>query len=47
MIAVKDNIKTSMQIQHENSIGRALWVQRDNQNISIKVAVIYPPQEDV
>ena len=47
MIAVKDNIKTSMQIQHENSIGQALWVQTDNQNISIKVAVIYPPQETV
>ena len=47
MIAVKDSIKTSMQVQHENSIGQALWVQTDNQNISVKVAVIYPPQENV
>ena len=45
MIAVKDNIKTiSMQIQHEKSIGQALWVQIDNQKISIKIGVIYAPK---
>ena len=48
MTAVKDNIKTiSMQIQHEKSIGHTLWVQIDNQKISIKVGVIYAPQENV
>ena len=48
MIAVKNYIKTiSMQIQHEKSIGQALWVQMDNQKISIKVGVIYAPQENV
>ena len=48
MIAVKDNIKTvSMQIQNEKSIGQALWVQIDNENIIIKVGVIYAPQENV
>ena len=36
-----------MQIQHEKSIGQALWVQMDNQKISIKVGVIYAPQENV
>ena len=36
-----------MQIQHEKSIGQALWVQIDNQKISIKVGVIYAPQENV
>ena len=44
MIAVKDKTKTiSMQIQHEKSIGQALWLQTDNQKISIKVGAIYPP----
>ena len=48
MITVKDNIKTvSMQIQNEKSIGQALWVQIDNENIIIKVGVIYAPQENV
>ena len=48
MITVKDNIKTvSMQIQNEKSIGQALWVQIDNQNIIIRVGVIYAPQENV
>ena len=48
MIAVKDSIKTiNMQIQHEKSIRQALWVQLDNQKISLKVGVIYAPQENI
>ena len=48
MIAVKDNIKTiSMQIQNEKSIDQALWVQIDNQKISIKIGVIYAPKVNV
>ena len=42
MITVKDNVKTiSIQTQHGKSIGQALWVQLDNQKISIKIGVIY------
>ena len=36
-----------MQKQNEKSIGQALWVQIDNENIIIKVGVIYAPQENV
>ena len=36
-----------MQMQHGKSIGQALWVQIDNKKISIKIGVIYAPQENV
>ena len=34
-------------MKHEKSIGQALWVQLDKQNVSIKEGVIYAPQENV
>ena len=36
-----------MKLQHEKSIGQALWIQIDNQKISIKIRVIHASQENI
>ena len=47
MIAVKGNIKRiSMQMQNGKNIVQTLWMQIQNQKISINIGVMYTPQDN-
>ena len=46
VIAVRGNIKTSMQMQNEKSIGQTLGMQIQNQKMSINIGIMYTPQDN-